>query len=186
MAREDGYRRYFEAAAVLGQITRARAEELVRELMSSRDVGRAQAQEWVDELMDRSRKAAQDLLDLVRTEVTNQLQTLGLDPDDLARQAADILRRSAKAGRQAVTDVAKGGDRKKASAKKASAKKAATKKSPAKKSGGEKASAKKAAKKAPAKKAPAKKSTAKKSPAKKSTAPAKKSAATKSAPTRAR
>lgn len=106
MAANDGYRRYVEAAAVLGQITRARAEEIMREMMSGGDVSRAQAQEWVDEMADRSRKATEGLVDMIRSEVTNQMEALGIDPEKLARQAADILRRSAEAGRRVMEDVA--------------------------------------------------------------------------------
>ena len=166
MARNEGFRRYFEAAAVLGEITRARAEDLVREMKGTGDSQRAQAQQWVDELVERSRKAAEDMLDLVRTEVSNQLHALGLDPDELARQAADIMRRSAAAGKRAMKDAAAGagkgarskgpaGADKAPGAKKAPApekppggtKKSAAKKSAAKKAAGtKKAAAKKASK----------------------------------------
>lgn len=172
MPRNDGYRRYLEAAAVLGEITRARAEELVRELVGSGGVQRTQAQQWVDELVGRSRKAAEDLLQLVRTEVSSQMQALGLDPEDLARQAAEILRRSAKAGRRKVEDASRGGRATKkgatakSEAKKAEAKKGPAKKAPSKKAPATKAAATKAATvKSPAKKAPAK------SPAKKDATP---------------
>lgn len=167
MARDEGYRRYLEAAVALGEITRARAEEVVRELMSTGDAQRAKGQEFVDEVMDRSRKAAGDLLDLVRTEVANQLQALGLDPDELGRQAADFMRRSAEAGRRVVKDAvpAGAGGAKKAASKKAAggAKKAA---------GAKKATPKKAAsakKTSGAKKTTSKKETSKKAAAKKAT-----------------
>ena len=143
MAGNDGYRRYIEAASVLGQITRARTEEIVRELMSGGDVQREHAQQWVDDLVERSRKATEELFDVVRAEVTNQMTALGLDPDDLARQAADILRRSAKAGRRVVRDMTPGSG----AAKRAGAKKAA-KKAPAKKAPAKKAASTAAAKKA--------------------------------------
>lgn len=106
MAGNDRYRRYIEAAAVLGQISRARAEEIAKELMSGGDASREHAQQWIDDLIERSRKVTEDLIDVVRAEVTTQLAALGLDPDDLARHAADLLRRSAKAGRRVVRDMA--------------------------------------------------------------------------------
>ena len=197
MPRNDRYRRYLEAAAVLGQITRARAEELVKDLMGSGDDQRAQAQQWVDELVDRGRDAAGDLVDVVRTEVSKQLQGLGLDPEDLARQAAEVMRRSAAAGRRVVQDMAPGAGTRAPSApaggrttakKDAGAKSAVTRPTqpaaPAKKAPATKAAAKKraapmeaAAKKSVATKAPAKKSVATKAPAKKppaTKAPAKK------------
>ena len=192
MPRNDRYRRYLEAAAVLGQITRARAEELVKDLMGSGDDQRAQAQQWVDELVDRGRDAAGDLVDVVRTEVSKQLQGLGLDPEDLARQAAEVMRRSAAAGRRVVQDMAPGAGTRAPSApaggrttakKDAGAKSAVTRptqpaapatKAPATKAPATKAAAKKraapteaAAKKSVATKAPAKKPPATKAPAKK-------------------
>lgn len=154
MPTSDGFRKYIEAGAVLSQITRARAEEIVRELVGSGELDRGQSQQWVDDLVERSRRASQDVVQLVRHEVRSQLAALGVDPDDLARQVADILRRTAEAGRQA-TDQAAGrsrGDetgrqatggaaRKAAGAKKAAAKAptkkkaAAAKKAAAKKAG---------------------------------------------------
>ena len=185
MPRNDGYRKYLEAAAVLGEITRARAEELVRELMGTGGAQRAQAQQWVDELVGRSRRAAEDMLELVRAEVSNQMHALGLDPEELARQAAEILRRSVWAGRRTDEDASRTtGTAKKAPATARTAKKApatarTAKKAPAMARTAKKAPAKKApAKKAPAKKAPATARTAKKAPAKKPAAGTRPSAPT--------
>ena len=175
MPRNDGYRKYLEAAAVLGEITRARAEELVRELMGTGGAQRAQAQQWVDELVGRSRRAAEDILELVRAEVSNQMHALGLDPEELARQAAEILRRSVWAGRRTDEDASRTtGAAKKAPAKKAPATARTAKNAPAKKVPAKKAPAKKA----PAKKAPATARTAKKAPAKKPAAGTRPSAPT--------
>ncbi|MGH8988443.1 MAG: hypothetical protein ACRDXC_07585 [Acidimicrobiales bacterium] len=135
MVPEGGYRKYVEAAAVLSEITKARAGELVRELTGcGGGTERPQAQQWGDELVDRGRKAAEELLGLVRSEMSRKMRELGLDPEELARQAAAILRGSPDVG--ATRSTAKGA---KSGAKKA--------KAPAKKT---KAGAKKA--KAPAKK----------------------------------
>lgn len=207
MPANEGYRRYVEAAAALGQITRARAEEIMRELMSGGDAQRAQAQERMDDLVERSRKAAESLVEMVRSEVANQMGALGLDPEDLARQAAEILRRSADAGRRVVRDVSQGraGGRPPGTVRTAKAtgaagtapaaagrtrapKKAAPKKAAPAKVAGKKAPAAKApaGKKAPVAKAPAKKPSAAKSAATKQSAPkkaaAKRSAATTSSP----
>ncbi len=180
MPRNDGYRKYLEAAAVLGEITRARAEELVRELMGTGGAQRAQAQQWVDELVGRSRRAAEDILELVRAEVSNQMHALGLDPEELARQAAEILRRSVWAGRRTDEDASRTtGAAKKAPAKKAPATARTAKNAPAKKVPAKRAPEKKApAKKATAKKAPATARTAKKAPAKKPAAGTRPSAPT--------
>ena len=175
MADKDGYRRYLDAAAVLGHVTRARAEELVREMMGGTDVPRGQAQQWVEEIVERGKKATEDLVDLVRSEVSNQLEALGLDADDLARQAADILRRSAKAGRRVVVDAQRATTRgpqppspsKPPAATKPAVNKASAlgdKRTPAA------APSANAAKKVPAKNAPAKKAAAKRpTPAKAAT-----------------
>lgn len=109
MAVNDGYRRYVEAAAALGQITRARAEEMLREVASGGDASRARTQEWVDDMVDRSRKATEGLVEMVRAEVSSQMEALGVDPEKLARQAADLLRRSAEAGRRVMQDVTQSG-----------------------------------------------------------------------------
>jgi len=180
MANNDGFRRYLEAGAVLGAVTRARAEEIVQDLVAGGDVQREQAQQWIDDLVERSRQASEDLLDLVRTEVNEQLASLGVTSlDELARQVADLLRRSSEAGRQATHDAASSmasAGRKSAAAAKTAAKKASkSAKTAAKKAPAKKATTKKATtKKTTAKKAPAKKTTAKKAPAKR--APAKKAA----------
>jgi polyhydroxyalkanoate synthesis regulator phasin len=147
MAENDGYRRYIEAAALLGQITRARAEEIVRELVTGGNVQRTQAQQWVDDLVERSRKATEQLVDIVRSEVANQLAALGLDPEDLAHQAADLLRRTTEAGRRATQGAP--GQR-------------SPEPVPAKKTAGSKAAA--GTRKAPARKAPAKKAPAARRP----------------------
>jgi len=170
MANNDPFRRYIDAGAALTQLTRARAEELVQELVKNGEVQRKEAQAKVDDLIERSRKSTEAVLSLVHAEVSNQLSSLGIGSlDDLARQVASLLGRgpSARPAKKAGTKAAPA---RKAAAKKAAGKKAAGKKSAAKKA---------AAKKSPAKKSPAKKAAAKKSAAKK--APAKKAAAQKTA-----
>jgi polyhydroxyalkanoate synthesis regulator phasin len=170
MANNDPFRRYIDAGAALTQLTRARAEELVQELVKNGEVQRKEAQAKVDDLIERSRKSTEALLSLVHAEVSNQLSSLGIGSlDDLARQVASLLGRGPSQAKKA------------APATKAAAKKSAAKKAPAKKTAAKKSAAKKApAKKSAAKKAPAKKTTAKKSAAKKK-APAKKAAAKKTA-----
>jgi polyhydroxyalkanoate synthesis regulator phasin len=161
MANNDPFRRYIDAGAALTQLTRARAEELVQELVKNGEVQRKDVQAKVDDLIERSRKSTEALLSLVHAEVSHQLSSLGIGSlDDLARQVASLL------GRGAATNPAKKSGTKKAAAKKAPAKKTAAKKASAKKAPAKKT----AAKKAPAKKAGAKKAGAKKAPAKK-TAP---------------
>ena len=125
------------------QLTRARAEELVQELVKNGEVQRKEAQAKVDDLIERSRKSTEALLSLVHAEVSNQLSSLGIGGlDDLARQVASLLGRG---GSPAKKTAAKKAPAKKAPAKKAPAKKVAVKKAPAKKAAAKKAPATKAA-----------------------------------------
>jgi polyhydroxyalkanoate synthesis regulator phasin len=146
MTENDGLRRYVEAATALTQITRSRAEELVRELIKTGELERHRAQEWVEDLVKTSRDRSEALMDTVRGEVRQQLKELGFtNVDDLAKKVADILARSSAAGRKAThrsagkakkTAPKKSGPTKTGAAKKAGAKKTgAAKKAGAKKTG---------------------------------------------------
>ena len=154
MSKKDAFRRYLDAGSTFTQITRTRAEELVQELVKSGALQRKEAKARVDELIERSRKSSEQLIQVVRDEVASQMSALGISSiEDLARQVASLLNRS--------TDLVRGQE-------KAAATKAPAKKAPAKKAAATKAPAKKA----PAKKAPAKKAAATKAPAKKAPAAA--------------
>jgi polyhydroxyalkanoate synthesis regulator phasin len=169
MVENEGLRRYIDAGMNLTQITRARAEELVRELIRTGELERARAQEWVEDLVRQSRERSESFVHLVREEVRTQLDDLGLtNLDEIAKHVAEILARSSERARQAgesATHRRHGPARRRArrSVKSARTKKATAKKAPAKKATATKATAKKA----PAKKATATKATAKKATAKK-------------------
>jgi polyhydroxyalkanoate synthesis regulator phasin len=155
MATKDAFQKYLDAGIAFTNMTRARAEELVAELVKNGEFQGKDARAKVDELLERSKKSREALMGQVRHEVTHQLETMGITSvDDLAKQVADLLGRTAAAGRAATAK--KAAAPKKAAASKSTTKKAAAKKSPAKKAAATKAPAKKAA----AKKAPAKKSAA--------------------------
>lgn len=189
----------------LGQITKARAEEILRDLVSGGEEQSSEARQWVEDLIERSRKATEDIVGMVRAEVSNQLAALGLDPDHLGSQAADLLRRSTEVGRRSrgsagsqhaprppfalkagpptapagmTTPFARGatGPAKQAAAKKApAAKRTATRAATAKKAAGTENAP---AKKTAAAKTETVKKTAVKKTAVKKTAAAKKAAAT--------
>jgi polyhydroxyalkanoate synthesis regulator phasin len=106
MASNERIRKYLDAGSVLGQVSRGRAEEIVRELVNAGDIQRSQAQEWVDNLVDRSRRTSDQVLELVRREVAAQLQKIDATSlESIANQVAEILRRSADAGRSATKGV---------------------------------------------------------------------------------
>jgi polyhydroxyalkanoate synthesis regulator phasin len=161
MPETPDWNQLLEAGRQFGTMTRAEAERRVQELVRRGELAQERFQAAVDELLERSRSAADDLRGVVRSEIRRQMRALGLvTREDLERLETRL-----------------GGDRGRSGG---SARKATAKKSPAKKT---------AAKKATAKKSTAKKSTAKKSTAKKSTATkstAKKSGAKKTAAKRGR
>ncbi|MGB7051166.1 MAG: histone H1-like repetitive region-containing protein [Acidimicrobiales bacterium] len=162
---KDIFQRYLDAGIAFTNLTRARAEELVEELIQGGELQGADAKARVEDLLERSRRGRAAFVEQVRREVDHQLDALGVTSlEDLAHQVAEVLSRTAETGRKAAkkrTGKKTGG--KKALAKKALAKKSTAKKAAAKKSTAKKAAAKKStAKKAGTKKAGAKKATAKK------------------------
>jgi polyhydroxyalkanoate synthesis regulator phasin len=103
MASNERIRKYLDAGSVLGQVTRGRAEEIVRELVNAGEIPRSQAQEWVDTMVERSKKTSENLLELVRREVHTQLSKIdSASVEEIANQVAVVLKRSAEAGRNAT------------------------------------------------------------------------------------
>jgi polyhydroxyalkanoate synthesis regulator phasin len=180
MADNDLLKRLLDAGMTFTAMTQARAEELIRDLVRAGAVQAEQAQATVDELLDRSRRNSERLIDAVRTEIDQQLAKLDLatrdDIESMVQRftdlAASVFGAAAPGRREASTPArAVPVSTSAPAAGKATAKKSAAKKAPAKKG---------AARKAPAKKSGAKKGTAKKGTARKSsTASAKKSTARK-------
>jgi polyhydroxyalkanoate synthesis regulator phasin len=159
MAQNDILRRYIDAGLAFTALTQSRAEALVKDLVKTGEVQADQARDAVTDLLERSRKNSEKLLDTVRTEVRAQITGLGLvsqaDLDKLEARVAEFFGGTVKPAAQAVAAKVPA---RKAPAKKTPAKKAAAKRAPAKKTSAKKAaSARKATKKAPARKAPAKK-----------------------------
>jgi polyhydroxyalkanoate synthesis regulator phasin len=149
MANNDLLKRLLDAGMTFTAMTQARAEDLIRDLVRAGEVQAEQAQSVVDELVDRSRRNSERLIDAVRAEIRQQMASLGLatksDVERLQRQIADVS--AARGSRKATT-------------KKASARKATKATKATRKSGGRTAAAKKTgAKKTGAQKAPARKAT---------------------------
>ncbi|HVC71173.1 MAG TPA: hypothetical protein VNC61_13035 [Acidimicrobiales bacterium] len=168
MPPNDGLKRYLEAGLALTQITRARAEELVHELIQAGEVETTRAQDWVEDLVKTSRERSDTLLSTVRGEVKSQLAEIGITSmDDLAHRVAEVLDRAETAARKA-TNRGPGRGRTSARAtttKKAPARKAPAKKAPAK-SAAKKTSSGPAGARAGTTKAGTKKAATKKAPAK--------------------
>lgn len=132
MPAPDALKQYLDAGLEFTEMTRKRAEKIVKELVKANEVQRDQAQQWVDDLLERSRKASVAFAEAVRVEVTRQLSELGLV--DAPKKAAS----TAKAAATKTTGTAKAAAKKTAGTAKAAAKKTT---SPVKKAAG---SAKKA------------------------------------------
>lgn len=62
----------------VAELTRYRAEQLVRDLVKAGDVRRDQASTVVRELMERSRQNRMEVMRLIQTEIRGQIATLGL------------------------------------------------------------------------------------------------------------
>lgn len=142
MAQIDVLRRYLEAGAELGQVTRARAESIIKDLVRTGEVQREQTQERIDELVEWSRRNTDNLRRLIRREINSQLSAMGLATK--ADLAALERKLTSGSGRSAPSKKASA----KSSAKKTAGKKTAAKKTAAKKRAA-KTTAKKAGKKAP-------------------------------------
>jgi len=141
VAENDMINKLMAAGVAFTQMSRTKAEGIVKELVRLGEVQVEEAQATAQHLIDKGRENTEQLVALVRSEVERQLRAMGVRPS-----------RSGPAPAAAPTEAAA----KKAPAKKSAAKKSAAKKTPAKKS-----AAKSATKKSAAKKAPAKKRTAK-------------------------
>jgi len=183
MPQNDVLRRYLDAGLAFTAMTQSRAEELVQDLVRLGELRADQAREAVAELVERSVRNSERLLEMVRAEVRSQIASLGLvDQADLDRIEARItalIETATAPAKQAVLKAVPprnaptrpdgATSARKASAKKAPAKNASAKKAPAKKAAAKKAPAKKAA----AKKASASaKTSAKKAPVAKASKPA--------------
>jgi polyhydroxyalkanoate synthesis regulator phasin len=157
MAQNEIVKRYLDAGANFTELTQRRAEAIVKDLVKTGEVQAEQAQQAVQDLVDRSRRSTEKFLELVRHEVRAQVASLGLaSKKELARLEKRIDSLNPRS-------AARKAPAKKTPAKKTAAKKTAAKKAPAKKAAAKKAPARKTA----AKKAPARKTAAKKAPAKK-------------------
>jgi DNA-binding protein HU-beta len=162
MAQNEIVKRYLDAGANFTELTQRRAEAIVKDLVKTGEVQAEQAQQAVQDLVDRSRRSTEKFLELVRHEVRAQVASLGLaSKKELARLEKRIDSLNPRSAARKAP--AKKAPAKKAPAKKTAAKKTAAKKAPAKKAAAKKAPARKTA----AKKAPARKTAAKKAPAKK-------------------
>ena len=98
MAGDDLFKRYLEIGASVLGMTRERAESIVRDLVASGEVAKGQATKAADWLVERGRTGSEEITEMIRREIRQQVTALGLaTKDDVARLEAEIadLRASA-------------------------------------------------------------------------------------------
>ena len=91
MAETDALKKYLDAGMAFTALTRARAEQVVKDLVAAGELQRSQAKGAIDELLERSKKNGETLAEQVRKEVDSQLASLGLvRKGDLERLEAEL------------------------------------------------------------------------------------------------
>jgi polyhydroxyalkanoate synthesis regulator phasin len=84
----------------VAELTRNRAEQIVKDLVGSGDVRRDKASSAVRDLLSVSKQSRQELLRMIRTEISNQMMSLGVaSARDIERLERRVARLEASAGR---------------------------------------------------------------------------------------
>lgn len=111
VANNDPLSRYIEAALGLTEVTRKRAEKLVKSLTQQGLQASGNVQELVDDLLERSQENRQAIVSLVRGESKRIVKSMGLatrsEVERLQRQVTD-LRRSRSSGATQTASAAMG------------------------------------------------------------------------------
>jgi polyhydroxyalkanoate synthesis regulator phasin len=120
--------KFLEAGAHFSAVTRAEAQRRAKELIREGQLAQGRAQAFVEELVDSSRRRAEELTEVMRREVQRQVGALGIATNaDLARLEAKLSGGAApKKGAGARKAATRKPAKKAAKKKKAPAKKAAT------------------------------------------------------------
>ena len=96
-------KQYLDAGVEFTQLRRSQAQKIVRDLVKNGQLAQEKTQSYVDELLERSRKRTDALVEAVRAEVRGQFETLGIaTKDDLER----LERKLARANRASATKKA--------------------------------------------------------------------------------
>ena len=143
VAEDSLMREYLAAGMTIGEVTRERAEAIVRDLIEAGDLRREQFEAWVDRLLEWGRAATEAMVEAVRTEVSNQLTSRGLVSqedmsrldarlDDLAGQLRAAASAPARRAKKTAETVKKRAPAKRGRAKKTTARKTTARKTTAK------------------------------------------------------
>ena len=135
MAQNDLLKRYIDTGIAFTALTQARAEALVKDLVKAGEVQADQARDAVADLIERSRKNSERLIETVRREVKEQITNLGLvskaDLDKAEERLARLIGTATAPVRKAAEKATPTKKSAKKTAKKATAKKTAAKKAAA-------------------------------------------------------
>src|SRR5438046_2460947 len=108
MPGDDLFKRYLEIGASVLGMSRERAESIVRDLVASGEVAKGQATKAADWLVERGRSGTEELAELVRREIRQQVTALGLaTKDDIARLEARLDEAPAASQARAAAKVAR-------------------------------------------------------------------------------
>jgi polyhydroxyalkanoate synthesis regulator phasin len=107
MAKSDLFKRTLEAGTSFLDTSRERAETVVKEWVEAGDLRKGRAQQAIDDVLARSRKVTDELRELIRREIREQLGGMGVaTADDIARLEAKIDElRSAQAQAQGPAEA---------------------------------------------------------------------------------
>lgn len=125
----DELRRMALFGSGVAELTRHRAEQIVKDLVKVGDVRKGQASGVVKDLLDRSKQNRQEIVKLVRGEIRNQIEALGLaskrDFERIERRVTRLESRSEKKSEKTASPKSAGKKTSKKSTAKASGKKTA-------------------------------------------------------------
>ncbi len=106
MAAKDPLSRYFEAAVGLTDLTRKRAEQLVRNVLDQRQTA-GNPKELVENLLERSNENRDALIILIRGETKRAIKAMGVattnDVERLEQQVKALRRQLAEAQEQSAS-----------------------------------------------------------------------------------
>ena len=91
MPEDDPFRRYLQAGMAWFSVTQQKAEGILQDLADSGETAVGQAQKAFERIVERSKQGSEELRELVRSEIREQVAALGLaTKDDIARLEAKI------------------------------------------------------------------------------------------------
>ena len=116
---KDELRRLSLMGSGVAELTRNRAEQIVKDMVAAGEVKRKQASKVVKDLMETSKANRQELLKIVRSEIQGQVQNLGLATQrDLERIERRVARLESSVRPAPKKTTAKKTSRKKTAARK--------------------------------------------------------------------